>query len=493
MSSYDDLYKIEVVPGGGLKLYEWDDGVWDPETLDSNETLEAIAGTDRYQLKELYATFIEVKEFAPTADPADDADRFVIVSKSYTDLFGEPIATLDPDDDDDDLYKIEVLPGGGLKLYEWEGGVWDPEDLDGNESLEAIAGTDRYQLKEQYPAFIEVKELAPTPDPVDAADRYVVVAKYYTDLTGARISSPGPEDDDFGGDGDDDCDGDEDDNTLVGYKGDDRLSGYGGKDRLYGDDDDDSLDGGDDDDYLDGGGDDDDLNGGNGDDDLNGGRGDDKANGGNGDDLFTDSAGSGSDHYIGAAGIDTVSYQGAAAGVSVNLLRCKSSSAPGADADVGSDKLQSIENVIGSDFDDVIIGDSRSNDLDGAAGNDSINGLQGLDRYTGGVGADTFVFSKASDTRLGSRADVITDFSSLEGDQIDLRAIDAKKGFTKNDPFVFVEAEPTVAGAGSMGVVWYTGGYLFASTDKDTAAEFAVQVILKDPGALSLSANDILL
>ena len=429
----------------------------EPESLDSNETLEDI-GNGRYALKETYPTFIEVKVFAPTPNPDDDPDRFIIVDKYYTNFEGGLITSSKSEDEseDGDLYQIKV-DGVALKLYEVDDGVPEEEDL-GDKTLAPIPGTDRYKLMEEYSAFIQVKELAPVPDQEGLTNLYIEVAEYYTDFDGNRIVSPGAEDeDDIGDDGDNDSNGDDDDNTLIGYGGDDRLRGYSGEDRLYGDDDDDDLDGGDDDDVLDGG------------------RGDDSAKGGNGDDLFIDGDDSGDDSYIGAAGVDTVGYEGALEGVSVNLLRGRSSSVdPGQGS--GSDKLRTIENVIGSEFKDLIIGDSRSNDLNGRGGEDSINGLQGLDRYTGGGGKDLFVFSKASDTGLGSLADVITDFSSAEGDQIDLRAIDAKKGFTKNDGFTFVDAAPTVAGAGSNGVVWYTGGYLFASTDTDTAAEFAIKV-----------------
>lgn len=272
---------------------------------------------------------------------------------------------------------------------------------------------------------------------------------------------------------------------LSGQRGRDLLKGFGGSDRLSGGDDDDDLDGGDDDD---------DLHGDDGHDVLTGGRGRDRADGGRGDDLFLAGEDEGDDRYIGGDGLDGVTYRGAKAGVAVDLQTGKAQSRGGLDsAAIGLDRLQSVERVIGSDFDDDLFGSSRSDALDGGAGADRLDGRRGLDRCTGGFGADHFVVGKASDTGLGQRADLITDFSVAEGDRIDLSAVDARKGFSKNDRFVFATAAPARAGLDSLGVVWFDGGYLYASTDRDVAAEFALRVLFKDAGVTSLNAEDLVL
>lgn len=410
----------------------------------------------------------------------------------------------------DDRYRIVVVPTG-LELYEWDDGVWERENLDANETLAPVAGSDRFALRELYRSFIEVKILAPTQDPADPADVYVIVNSYYTNLQGVRVqdssggSGDGSDDDDddssddsgsgggSGDDSDDDSSDDEDDvcegdsrgNVLSGFRGRDLLKGYGGSDRLSGGDDDDDLDGGDDDD---------DLYGDDGHDVLTGGRGRDRADGGRGDDLFLAGEDEDDDHYIGGDGLDAVTYSGAAAGVVVDLQTGKAQSRGGLDAAaIGRDRLQSVERVIGSEFDDDLIGSVRSDILDGAGGDDRLDGRRGADRCTGGIGADRFVVSKASDTGLGQRADLITDFSAVEGDQLDLSAIDARKGFSKNDAFVFTGAAPTRSGLDSLGVVWFDDGYLYASTDKDVDPEFAVQVFFKDAGVTGLNAGDIVL
>jgi len=49
----------------------------------------------------------------------------------------------------------------------------------------------------------------------------------------------------------------------------------------------------------------------------------------------------------------------------------------------------------------------------------------GADRLEGGSGADHFVYQKLSDSTFSGEQDIITDFSQLELDKIDLIAIDA--------------------------------------------------------------------
>lgn len=45
----------------------------------------------------------------------------------------------------------------------------------------------------------------------------------------------------------------------------------------------------------------------------------------------------------------------------------------------GADSLKSIENVIGSRFDDVLVGNAAANRFDGFLGNDIIDGKGGID------------------------------------------------------------------------------------------------------------------
>jgi Ca2+-binding RTX toxin-like protein len=69
-------------------------------------------------------------------------------------------------------------------------------------------------------------------------------------------------------------------------------------------------------------------------------------------------------------------------------------------------------NGTGNNLDNIIIGNSASNILDGGNG--------GTDRLTGLGGADTFKFSSRPSSFRNSSADHITDFSSTQGDKIQI-------------------------------------------------------------------------
>ena len=144
------------------------------------------------------------------------------------------------------------------------------------------------------------------------------------------------------------------------------------------------------------------LQGGAGKDGLRGLDGDDTLSGGTGDDLLL--GGAGADMIDGGLGIDTVSYDGAAAGVVANLA------APaGNTREAAGDVYVSIENLIGTDHNDRLTGNTFENLISGGDGNDVLNGGDASDRLLGGAGGDAFVF----DSALGalSNVDSILDYS----------------------------------------------------------------------------------
>ncbi len=150
--------------------------------------------------------------------------------------------------------------------------------------------------------------------------------------------------------------------TLIGSDGNDTLNGGKGSDTLNG------LDGND---SLLGGGRDDVLNGGNGDDLLNGGADGDIIDGG---DQTED-------------GADTVLYFNNAVGIYLNLgLTNTDFNASGGDASF--DKISNVENIVGSEFNDTLIGDDNDNEIHALAGADTIDGGAGDDKIMGGAGAD---------------------------------------------------------------------------------------------------------
>ncbi|MFN0044863.1 MAG: hypothetical protein ACKVOS_00165 [Sphingorhabdus sp.] len=100
------------------------------------------------------------------------------------------------------------------------------------------------------------------------------------------------------------------------------------------------------------------------------------------DDILTGLAGN--DILNGAGGNDTASYAGAAGSARVSLALATSQNI-GVD---GRDTLISIENLIGSNFNDVLTGNAVANILDGGAGNDTLIGGAGNDSLLGGLGND---------------------------------------------------------------------------------------------------------
>lgn len=109
-----------------------------------------------------------------------------------------------------------------------------------------------------------------------------------------------------------------------------------------------------------------------------------------GHDLFYGSAGA--DTLFGGEGNDRVSYASSVEAVEVNLQ-----TRSGKFGDAEGDRYGSIENVTGSQFNDVIIGDGASNRLYGYGGRDTLNGGAGNDSLKGGTGSDSLLGGSGSD------------------------------------------------------------------------------------------------
>lgn len=142
--------------------------------------------------------------------------------------------------------------------------------------------------------------------------------------------------------------GNTDDETILGGVNDNTISGYGGDDTIYLGDGDDTGDGGD------------------GNDILYGGFGDDTINGGNGNDFID--AGTGNNVIDGGAGIDTISYENAESRIVIKLENDFAFD----NGQGGTDDVFNIENVIGSQFDDLIEGNELENIIYSGDGNDRI-------------------------------------------------------------------------------------------------------------------------
>jgi Ca2+-binding RTX toxin-like protein len=182
--------------------------------------------------------------------------------------------------------------------------------------------------------------------------------------------------------------------------GNDRFFGGSGADQAFGGAGNDSFDGGADSDTLFGGDGNDTLQGGAGTDILFGGDGRDFLEGGDANDTLI--GGAGADTMWGGTGLDVVDYSASDAAVSINLRTMS-----GAGGHAEGDLYQGVDGVIGSVFDDTVIGfDDESSSLadfyfnyfEGGAGNDRLEGRGGSDQLFGGADNDTVLGGDGNDT-----------------------------------------------------------------------------------------------
>jgi Ca2+-binding RTX toxin-like protein len=119
-----------------------------------------------------------------------------------------------------------------------------------------------------------------------------------------------------------------------------------------------------------------------------------------------------SDAIDGLGGTDTVDYSASGSGVTVNLA-----SNTGTGGYAQGDSFASIENLIGSNFNDVLTGDGNDNVLEGRDGNDTLYGGDGDDSLSGGIGDDTLEGGAGDDLISGGDGnDTIAGGAGLAGD-----------------------------------------------------------------------------
>ena len=159
------------------------------------------------------------------------------------------------------------------------------------------------------------------------------------------------------------------------------------------------------------------LTGGDGHDNLVGSEGNDTLSGGAGTDVLD--GGDGADILNGGDGNDVLTYFDSADGVNVNL---ETGAASGGQAE--GDTFSNIENLEGSNNNDVLTGDANGNSLLGRHGNDEINGggghdilngHQGDDIINGGDGNDYIIGGEGDDTMSGGSGDDTYEFSQYTG------------------------------------------------------------------------------
>lgn len=97
----------------------------------------------------------------------------------------------------------------------------------------------------------------------------------------------------------------------------------------------------------------------------------------------------------GGNGIDTVSLAMSSAAVRVDLT-----AGIGTGGDAEGDTYATIENIVGSGFNDTLIGTAGANVIEGGEGDDTLAGRQGADRLIGGGGIDTASYGSSTSVRV---------------------------------------------------------------------------------------------
>lgn len=197
-------------------------------------------------------------------------------------------------------------------------------------------------------------------------------------------------------------------------------------------------------------------------------------------------AGTGTNIYNGGAGIDTVNYGATSpwAGPSLFVWADLSSGFATAnyqDGSASSDTLVSIENLTGTNGDDVLIGDANANKLsggngvdwlDGQGGVDNLLGANGDDHLVGGTGNDKLNGGNGSDTYYWATGDGVDTFKDTGTGATNVDVINSSAGVFTGLTGVFNSANgiEKIANAsyidGSAAIVTWD----FSSIDLDGAA-----------------------
>ncbi|MGE0259887.1 MAG: calcium-binding protein [Alphaproteobacteria bacterium] len=116
--------------------------------------------------------------------------------------------------------------------------------------------------------------------------------------------------------------------------------------------------------------------------------------------------GAGADVLDGGANFDLAGYQDATAGLTANLANPASNT-----GEAAGDTYISIEGLIGSDFNDTLVGDANANLLRGGAGADALNGGGGFDY----ADYDTAVTASLANPAVNTGDAAGDTYTSIEG------------------------------------------------------------------------------
>ena len=133
-------------------------------------------------------------------------------------------------------------------------------------------------------------------------------------------------------------------------------------------------------------------------------------------------------------------------------------------------------------------GNALNNTLIGGNGNNILTGGTGMDALTGGLGADTFDFNIVLESLVGASRDIISDFSRVQLDKIDLSTIDADSVLANDQ--AFLSSILTSGAFTTIGQLRLVGDILSGNTDSNFAtSEFEIQLT----GVTTLAGTDFIL
>jgi hypothetical protein len=188
----------------------------------------------------------------------------------------------------------------------------------------------------------------------------------------------------------------------------------------------------------------------------------------------------------GGDGRDTVSYRFAASGRNVSLDDQPNDGG----TNEGDNIRSSVEVVIGSGFDDTLIGNDKANTLDGAGGTDRLEGLGDADTLIGGLGTNDATFGGEGDDAIMLR-DGLVDACPSGGPGVntfDLDLVDQNINFGARFTFprcLFLVARfPQLQSAVTIGAL-NEGPNLRMTVPPPAVREAGVRVRLACPAALT--------
>ena len=226
------------------------------------------------------------------------------------------------------------------------------------------------------------------------------------------------------------------------------------------------------------------LSGSQGSDTLAGNAGANKLQGWNGDDILR--GGAGADTLEGGAGTDTASYYTGTVAVTVDLA---AGTASGGDA--AGDTLSSIENLSGSQGNDILTGNAGANKLQGWNGDDILRGGAGADTLEGGAGNDTASYytsavgvavSLAAGTASGgdAQADALNSIENLSGSNLGNDGLEGNaganvlNGWGGNDALVGGGGKDTLTGGTGADRIYFTAlGDSVVGANADMITDFS--------------------